>query len=339
MRLLYVGSKTGTSLQRAEAARRLGHQVIHITPEETLPKHWKLWLNRQGGFGIDHLVSRALKQRINGRVFDHVHVDSGEAIGPKSMTQLRKAAPTISHYTGDNPYATPTPERKRWTLFLQVLDQYDLTVTVERDGQENKMRAKGARNPCAVPHCADEIVHRPFDAPLAPRWQSEVAFVGTWMPGRDIFMQTLAEAGLDLAIYGPRWHKATNLAMLKPYIRSSYLEGRDYAAAIAGARIALVILNANNSDTHTNRSIEIPAIGTAMCAIRTQTHTSLYQEGREALFFDSADDCALQCKTLLAAPDKLTNLARAGQSRAAENGNFNEALMGKILAQATGAQT
>lgn len=338
MNLLYIGSKSGTSLQRAEATRRLGHDVFHISPEKALPKHWALWLNRQGGSGIDHLVSRALKHEINGRTFDHIHIDSGEVIGRKSIALLRAVAPTISHYTGDNPYATPTPERKRWKLFLQVVDQYDLNATVQRDGQEETMRMKGARNPRAVLQCADEIVHRPFEDPPVPRWQSQVAFVGTWMPGREYFMETLIDAGIDLAIYGPRWNKAKNHAKLKPHLRSNYLEGRDYAAAVAGAKIALVILNAKNNDTHTNRSIEIPAIGTAMCAIRTPAHESLYEEGREAMFFDNAKDCADRCRGLLADSDQLAALARAGQIRAQANGNFNEPLMARIIEQATCAR-
>ncbi|WP_170574483.1 CgeB family protein [Ruegeria atlantica] len=338
MKILYIGAKSGTSLQRAEATRRLGHDVLHISPEEFLPNRWPLWLNRQGGFGIDHLVSRVLKREIGNREFDLAHVNSGEVIGRKSVAVLGRTAPVLSHYTSDNPYASPTPERKRWNLFLQVLDQYDLTASTNRDGSDQNMRNKGARNPFSAAPCADEVVHRPFDTILEQHWLSEVAFVGTWMPGREFFMETLIDAGIELSIYGPRWTKAVNHAKLKPYLRGNYLEGRDYTAAIAGAKIALVLLNEKNFDTYTKRSIEIPAIGTAMCAARTRTHEALYTEDQEAVFFDTAEDCVDRCKALLANPRSLAALAQAGQARAHANGFFNENLMAEIIDRAMDAR-
>lgn len=341
MRILYIGAKSGTSLQRATALKRLGARLHHNDVDAGLPHRWQSWLRHCGGVGIDRYVAMDLRRSLFGQArtdrFDLVHIDSGEVIGPQSIALLKTLAPRLSHYTGDNPYADPRPEKRRWDLFLRALPNYDLAVTVSRPGVHQQMLTLGARAPLVVTHCADEVIHQPsviFD----PKWQADVAFVGTWMPGRGAFLAQLAAAGIKLAIYGPRWQKSRCFNQLSPYLRGGYLEGADYAAAIASARIALVLLNDANNDTHTSRSIEVPALGTLLCAPRTEKHQSLYQEGLEALFYETLADCAQLCRKALSQPDRLFVMAQAGRKRAKVNGHFNEALMQRIIDQAMRAQ-
>jgi spore maturation protein CgeB len=114
-------------------------------------------------------------------------------------------------------------------------------------------------------------------------------------------------------------------------VKSEFLSGTDYSKAIAGAKVAIVLLNGANNDLHTTRSAEIPAIGTAMCAPRTEHHLTLYKEGEEALFFDGVEECAAQCCRLLADDELRLSIADAGRRRAIENGTFNEPLMQSIV--------
>lgn len=335
MKVLYVGAKNGTSMQRAQALQRLGHDVEHVTPYAPLPKRWPSWLKWLGGPGIDQVVAHYLARNITGEGFDLAHVDSGDVIGPKSLAVIRQHAPVVTNYNADNPYADPPITRNRWTLFRRAAPDYDLAVTIRRPGIEEKMRAKGIKVPISVIQTADEVVHR-APATLDPEWASEVCFVGTWMPGREVFMKTLIEAGVPLTLYGPRWDRSPNAEELKPFWRKPYLEGGDYTNAIAGARIALVTLNGENFDLHTTRSVEIPAIGTAMVAVRTSDHERMYQDGVEAVFFDDPADCARKCLALLAEPEKLADIAAAGHARVAANGHFNESLMKMVLDTARG---
>ena len=337
MRVLYVGAKSGTSVQRARAAERLGHQVTHVDPYTDLPHRWALWLNRTGGPGIDGLVARCLARRILVGSYDLAHIDSGDVIGRRALAVIRGHAPVVSLYNADNPWADPAPERRRWTLLHRALPGIDLAAAIRRPGQEAQMRARGVRRPMLTPQTADEVAHAPVPDIDHP-WRSKVCFVGTWMPGREDFMATLLDAGINLAIYGGRWERAPNIARLRPHLRGHHLEGRDYARAVAGAQIALVILNARNGDLHTTRSAEIPAIGTAMCALRTAEHLAMYQDDTEAIFFDNAADCATQCKAWLADPARLALLAAAGHARALANRNFNEPLMARIFAAAIQAK-
>lgn len=330
MKILYVGATGGTSLQRAKALVRIGHDVIHVSPYDRLPKLWAAWLQRVGGFGIDWFVARHLTKTISDVDFDFAHVDSGDVIGPHSFAVIKSKASIVTNYNADNPYADPPISGQRWNLFRRVVSRYDLAVTIRRPNILDWMNTQGVRRAITTFHTSDEIIHIASED-LDDTWRSQVCFVGTWMPGREIFMGTLIDAGVPLTIYGPRWHKATNYAQLKPYIKSNFLEGGDYARAISGAKIAIAILNGDNFDLHTGRSVEIPAIGTAMIAQRTTYHEELYNGGLEALFFDNAVDCALQCLALLADHDRLEKIAAAGHVRAIKNNHFNEPLMQMIV--------
>src|SRR5205814_1486 len=117
------------------------------------------------------------------------------------------------------------------------------------------------------------------------RWQSEVLFVGTWMPERGPFLADLVKLGVPLAIYGTRWEKAREWKSLKSFWRGGWIEGDDYARAIQCSRLCLGLLSKGNRDLHTTRSLEIPALGGVLCAERTDEHLALFREGLEAVYW------------------------------------------------------
>ena len=186
---------------------------------------------------------------------------------------------------------------------------------------------------------ADEVVHRP--RMLSPedraRYGSEVAFVGAWMRGRGEFLRRVVECGVPLRIFGPRWKKSSQYAFLKPHLPLPVapLGDEAYVKAIAGAKIAIGLLAKENLDLHTTRSLEIPAIGTLFCAKRTPDHLALYQDGKEAVFWDTPEECARHCLDLLRNPGRRIQIAAAGHERALRNGNFNEKLLSRIIDAAT----
>lgn len=144
-------------------------------------------------------------------------------------------------------------------------------------------------------------------------------------------MTRLLELGVPLTIDGPRWDKAPERAALSGALRHGYLDTKAYAQSVAGADVALVFLNPANNDIHTSRTAEIPALGTAMVAPRTAAHQALYQEGIEALFYETIEDCAACCLGLLEDAPARQALAQAGHKRVALNGMYNEPLLSGII--------
>jgi hypothetical protein len=171
------------------------------------------------------------------------------------------------------------------------------------------------------------------------KWDSEIAFVGTWMPERGPFLAELVERRLPLTIYGDRWHKAKEWPLLKPHWRGPGLyNDDDYARAIQCAKVCLGLLSKGNRDLHTTRSLEIPFLGGLFCAERTPEHLALYREGEEAMFWSDARECAGRCSELLSCDDKRSRIARTGQKRCIANQTLNEPILRRILEAAQSAK-
>jgi spore maturation protein CgeB len=114
-------------------------------------------------------------------------------------------------------------------------------------------------------------------------------------------------------------------------VSSQYLDDDAYPKAISGAKVALALLSIGNKDLHTTRSLEIPSIGTVLCAPRTSDHEALYSDGQEACFFRDANECADICLSLIADNARRELIAAAGHARVLRNRNFNEPIATEIL--------
>lgn len=324
----------GTSLERSNALRRLGHEVTHIDPREFLPR--TVWVERVtwkfGGSWFAPLINYGLSAHLSGRFFDLCHVDSGEWITASVIALLREHAPVVVNYNIDDPFGPR--DGPRWRAYRGSAACYDLCV-VMREQNVNEARARGVKNVMRVYMSADEVSHAPRDLSAQDRelWQSDVLFLGTWFPERGPFLLELIERGIPLTIRGPHWHKAPEWNRLKPYWRGGALLGDDYARAIQCAKVNLGLLSKANRDLHTTRSLEIPSLGGLLCAQRTSEHLQMYLEDQEALFWDDPEECAAKCRSALENEAERRKIAAAGHARTQRNGHYNEVVMQEILSR------
>ena len=333
MRIAYIGPGYGTSLHRAQALKRLGHDVCIVDPWAWLPKaRWVgPWLHHAGGVGVGLGIDGRLKGAVVAANPDLIWVDQGPFLGRKLIAALRQLGAPIVNYTIDDPFGGR--DGRRFAAYFRAVPEYDLLV-VMREQNISEACAGGARKALRVWMTADELAHAPRE--LTPeqktKYASEVAFVGTWMPERGPFLAEIIRQGVPLSIWGNRWQKAPEWETLAPCWRGPSLDtDDDYAAAILGAKINLGLLSKGNRDLHTTRSMEIPALGGLFCAERTHEHLELYEEGKEAVFWADAGEGARQCLTLLGDEIRRQAIAAAGHERAQRNGYYNEKVLLQIL--------
>jgi hypothetical protein len=286
------------------------------------------WIANTGAFGCERRVRSFVRSRIADARFDLALVDSGELVGADLVSHLSDRATVVVNFNQDNPYV----DTRRFRLFNQALPRYDLIVT-PRESSVAAARAAGARRVLRVHCAADEVVHQPRELLPEEReiYSSEVVFAGTWMRERGPLLVKLIECGVPLRIFGPRWNRAPEFQFLKRHAYVTMLGDDAYVKAIAGAKIALGLLSHKNQDLHTTRSLEIPAIGTLLCAQRSSEHLAMYRDGDEAVYWDTAEECAEICLDLLNDTARLTRVANAGHLRARRNRNFNQELMTRIM--------
>lgn len=331
--ILYIGPESGTSLHRAVALRRLGHEVFVLDPWKALPrsKYAGAWLHHTGALFLGRYMARRIEAMIPDQKFDLTWVDGGGLVGPSLVESLKKRSIPVLNYNLDDPYGTR--DGKKWRHYLRAVSHYDLVVVV-RECNVAEARSLHAKDVMLVDRSADEVAHAPrvLTEEDLRNWSSEVAFVGTWMPERGPFLARLVQLGVPLAIYGDRWERAPEWPQLMPFWRGAglYID-EEYSKAIQCAKVCIGLLSKGNRDTCTQRSFEVPYLESALCAERTDEHQSLYLEGVEAVFWSSAEECADKCHKLLADSTWRSELASRGRARCLRNGTTNEQVLAKIL--------
>ncbi len=234
-------------------------------------------------------------------------------------------------YTIDDPFGGR--DKMRWRQLFNALPSYDLLVVV-RACNVQEAYDHGARKVMRVFMSADEVAHAPRQLTDDERrqWESEIVFVGTAFPERGPFLAELASLGVPIAIYGYRYQSLPQWPLLRPYWRSANTDSaEDYARAIGSAKLCLGLLSKGNRDQHTTRSMEIPSLGGLLCAERTTEHLALYEEDREAVFWDTPEECAAKCFALLADAPRRDAIAAAGRQRFLKNPWRNMAVIEAIL--------
>jgi hypothetical protein len=330
--ILYIGQCDGTSLDRANALRRLGHRVEHLELRKLLPP--TPWIDRViwklGGQFLSPWILRSLPGKLKNRKFDLCHVDSGEIVTPGIIKLLRQHAAKIVNYNIDDPFGRR--DIARFAAYRLSVPHYDLCVVVRSENVAEAERL-GAKDVMRLYMSSDEVAHAPRRGTAldVERWHSEVLFVGTWFPERGPFLVELIDLGVPLTIRGANWQKAREWPVLKPYFKGGQLKGDDYALALQCAKVNLGLLSKGNRDLHTTRSLEIPALGALLCAERTEEHLAMYREGEEALFWDSAAECAKVCLDVLRDDERRKRIAAAGLARSIVNGYNNESAMNAII--------
>lgn len=338
MRIAYIGTGSGSSLHRAHALERLGHEVALVDPWAWLARpDWAYRALYHTGYpAVGLRVDRRVYREVRDAAPDLIWVNQGEFLGPRLVRRLRDFRVPIVNYANDNPFSTES--RRRFRRYRAALPYYDLVVVVFAHAVA-PARAAGARRVIRTYLSTDEVAHRPrLLAEMQVRnYASEVAFIGTWMPEqRGAFVAELIRVGVPLSIWGDRWEKAREWEIIREHWRGPGIyDDEGYAAVIQCAKICLGLVNKTAGNEHTDRSIQIPALGSLLCAERTSEHRAMYREGVEAVFWNDAAECATHCRQLLADDRRRAEIVRRGQARALRNKFFNEPTLRSILEEAS----
>ncbi|WP_158827746.1 CgeB family protein [Mucilaginibacter lacusdianchii] len=335
--ILYMGdiNPGSTSAQRALALERLGHTVIAKTPYGVFKTHRFEPIHYRTGYRlVQGSMLKWVKSVIDSLTIDIdvVWIDSGELLGPKCVKALKTLGCPVLLYNVDDP--TGKRDGRKFDLLIKAITLYDAVFVVRKESEEDCKRL-GVKQVTRVFRSYDEVAHKPFDklSDIPPAFRSDVAFIGTWMrhENREKIFLELIKNNISFKIWGPRWEKSPQWDVLKPYYGGGSLSGREYVAAIQGAKICLGLLSKGNRDLHTQRSLEVPYAAGLFCAERTSEHQELYKEGVEAVFWADEKECAAVCKKLLEDNTLREQIRLSGMKRVKSLGLGNEDICRNIL--------
>jgi len=344
--ILFLGdsASSSTSCHRANAIKRLGHNVVMVDPYSAFTKtlHARLLgvIHFRTGYRLlQDRIAKWLSQVLQTKDVkpDLIWVDSGELFGPSCVKILQKINCPVVLYNVDDP--TGKRDGRRFDSLVKAIPFYDLVAVVRRESEE-ECKELTTKPVMRVYRSYDEIEHKPFSSAseIPEKFKSDVVFIGTWMrhEKRDEFLLTLLSNGVPVSIFGPRWQSSPLFPKLKSHWRGGMLGGREYVAAIQGAKICIGLLSKGNRDLHTTRSLEVPFAGGLLCAERTTEHQEMYREGEEAVFWSDAAECARVCNQLLKDDTLRESIRIAGMRRVRSMKTGNEDVSNEIINTALG---
>lgn len=320
MKLLYFGTlaEGTTSLQRLEALHRLAGHLYAVDQRLFIGDYptRTLWVRIQLRAGLAFLplfaqTGAALAREVRRYRPEVVWVDGGYCLSLQALRRIKEdSGAVLVHYTPDSLKAPG------WYSFMRSLPEYDLVITTKPQDLEI-YRTHGAKQVLLSHLGYDPRLHRPLN--LGPeemeRFACDVAFVGVRMEHRaQSLCRLVREVPCRLHLYGRGWDEGATGKYLAPLARG-WVHGDDYAKALSGAKICLAFLNRKVGDTYTTRSLEIPACGAFMLAERTPVHLELFEEDREAAYFESDAELVDKVKYYLKHDQLRQRIAEAGHAK------------------------
>ena len=336
MKILYVAALTtgGQGWQRMNVLRSLGHEVTAV--DHLSENAWKRSRTLSGRilqkiYGLidwDH-INKQICDIIAEQKFDVIWLSKALLITIDTMHRIKSLQPEckIIGYSGDD-QMNPINHSHHFWASLPLYNIFFTTKTFNIP----ELKALGCRRVEFVGNAYDPAIHRPMTLTDHEKemFGGPVGFIGGWEKERSDSICYLAESGIDVRIWGYRWnHCKSPPKRLK--LEMQELQGQDYARAICAFDINLCFLRKCNRDLQTVRSIEIPACRAFMLAERTKEHLELFEEGKEAEFFDSNKELLEKVKYYLAKPEKRKRIAAGGYERCIKDGCSHQNRLKKCL--------
>ncbi|RLB06112.1 MAG: hypothetical protein DRG83_01055 [Deltaproteobacteria bacterium] len=263
---------------------------------------------------------------------DVVLVTKGAHISPRTLVMIKKETGAfLVNYATDDPFNLRVSSRD----LVRAIPLYDLYACTKRAIMGDVRRA-GCQNVVFVRFGYEPTLHFP-EKPATPeeieRFSSDVVFIGNADRDRVPYFEALARIpGLRLHLYGGYWDRHP---LLRRYHRGFAL-GRDYRLALGGAKIAVCLVRRANRDGHCMRTFEIPACGAFMLAERTEEHLELFEEDKEAAYFESPEGLVEKVQYYLQHEEERQRIAKAGYRKVIEGKHAYKDRLAEILNIARG---
>ncbi|EQK45819.1 glycosyl transferases group 1 family protein [[Clostridium] bifermentans ATCC 19299] len=277
--------------------------------------------------------SKANKQIIslmNENEYNIIWIDKGITINKKTLKKIRKTQPNVNiiSYSPDNMALRHNQSQN----YLESIPLYDIHFTT-KSYILGDMKKLGAKKVYFVQNSYESKFNYPHDVTTddIKRLGCDVGFVGSWEKERMESILYLTRNGVKVRVFGDKKWSVCKNDNPNLIIEDHGLFNEDYSKSFRCFKISLCFLRKINYDQQTSRTMEIPACGGFMLAERTVEHLQLFEEGKEAEFFDSNEELLEKCKYYLEHEEERKNIVNGGIRRCKESGYSNVDTINHLL--------
>jgi len=324
MKILFIGNreKHGYSFYQYKILKKI-YKTVEILEIKNLNKTLSfinsiIWKYNNSIF--DHMIMLKLKSTIK-KNYDLIYVHNESLLGNKSIIFLKTKAKKIFYYCPDNPFVAR--DNKRWELIKNNFNLFDLIIFM----QKNRFRyAKklGLNKTIWIPPTfkIKEQKRLKNNYQDYKKYSSDVVLIATCFPEREKLIEKLIKEKINIKIYGDRWNKSNLFGKYKNYFGSKISNDLLYVKLIQYSKIAICLPSYENDDDITNRSLEIPYIGTFLLAKKTKTHQETFVNNKEAVLFNNFNDCVKKINYFLRNKKQRIQIAKNGQKKILQNKKY-----------------
>jgi len=252
-------------------------------------------------FGIDLINKDKLsiaKDRVIGGVASYkptvIWFEKPLLITAKTLIEIKRMLPlvTLVCRQDDNPFGLRRNENGMWKHFVDAIPYYDLHF-IKRQMDVDNFSKRGAKR--------TSFFYTGFDAnffypPVKeyPRKDLLFSFIGGNFDQRSKFFTDLIKLlNTDkFFIAGQRWNRSPLFFRFRESVMNGWIAESQMSEIYQRSHACIGLFSTSNHDEFTGRAFQVAASGGVLLAPRSTMHSLLFEEGKEALFFDSVEECA-----------------------------------------------
>lgn len=319
---LHIGTARpgSTTIQRFQAIQSLypDWQHILIDTSRWLDEPAKVLRSIAYRFKTGPVIRQFNKQLLIelDKLPDHVDlvwVDKAVFTNKKSTDRLRRMTSNLWHYTPD-----PAFLYHGSSYFNENIGEYDLAITTKHFELDQYAQTLTRNKVVLCPQGVDLELYK-VTTPFEQR-ESRLLFIGHYEKNRaELFIQLL-NLDLPLTIAGKGWKKFCSRYKTHDvrYLGEG-LFGDDYIDALNSHKYGLGLLSKWIPETHTTRTLEIPACGSVLFTEETPDTRSFFTE-QQVVFFQTPEQIAEKFRLLESESNRAESIASAGRKRISAGG-------------------
>lgn len=271
------------------------------------------------GPGI-YLLNKKIRQAISDKSYDIIYVDNKPYLTAKTLHKIKSVNPSsiIADVLTDDPFGMFT---RSWRLLKKTAGLYDVFF-VQREVNIEELKSLGVKRVELCFRSYDPDFNKPVilseDDKL--KYSTQVGFIGSFEDVRASFIAYLIQNGIPVNVTGAGWEGSQYWDIIKPYFKAPFAYGDDFIKTICGMEIALHFLRHANRDEQDSRTFEIPSSGAFMLAEKSKVHLSLFEDGKEAVFFSTKEELLQKVRYYLNHPNERKTISEAGFKRCTSSG-------------------
>lgn len=303
MKILLVGQFKKWALEN-HFAKYLGQhaEVSTYAAEDVFDDfYWSSTLNKLkfklGLSAIYETIARELIEKVKRERPDVVWVFKGMRVLPKVLRQLREMGVQLVNYNPDHPFLFSTDGSGNRHV-TDSIGLYDLHFCYSHSVQERIEREFGI--PTAFLPFAFELSEDEFEQVELEPEVNAACFIGNPDGIRVAHVKALAQAGIEVFVYGNQWGK--HLSSNQNVHLHGAVYGLDFWRKMRAYRLQINVFRPHNEGSHNMRTFEVPAVGGIMLAPESPEHREFFESGKEIFTYENMGDLVEKAEWILGMP-------------------------------------